>query len=336
MPSQTTSISDLYVPSVWISGVRELMNTFPSLLSSSACKRDQLLDTLATGPGSYVTVPHFKDVTDTDDEIQVESTAPETHKITQGTQVAPILNRVTPFDSTALADQVSGSDPVRAILEQLTEMRAKQRQKTMVSILRGLFGTAISANSYNRFVESIAAQTGTHLISADHILDAATIVGERMNSLRGCAIFAHSTIINALRKQDENSFVPASVNGNLTLDHYKGCPIICSDSLVRAGTTDGFVYDTYLLGKASIGWGEKPQSSTIGDVAHLVLDGDAAKNNVQVYDRTRFIMHIAGTRWKGTPAGQSATNAELAVAANWELAYQTASRVPVVRIQTNG
>jgi hypothetical protein len=66
------------------------------------------------------------------------------------------------------------------------------------------------------------------------------------------------------------------------------------------------------------------------------MDGDAAKNNIALYDRTRFLMHVVGTKWKGSPAGQSATNAELATAGNWELAYTSAARVPAVRIQTNG
>jgi hypothetical protein len=56
----------------------------------------------------------------------------------------------------------------------------------------------------------------------------------------------------------------------------------------------------------------------------------------QIYDRTRSMIHVNGTKWVGTPAGQSATNAELATNTNWNLVFQTADRCGIVQIKTNG
>jgi len=47
-------------------------------------------------------------------------------------------------------------------------------------------------------------------------------------------------------------------------------------------------------------------------------------------------MLLGGTKWVGTPAGQSATNAELQDVDNWELVYQSANRCGAVMIRTNG
>lgn len=340
MASEQTRIADLFTPGVWIPGVREAMATMPSLFNSPAVIKGPEFDQIASGPGIAVDIPFFKDITDTDDAIQVEDTAPETKKVTTGRQAAPILNRVTPFDHTGLSRQVAGigavGDPVQETLNQLGDARLKQRQKTLISILRGLFGTALAANSVGVVLETTAGQTATHLIAASKIIDAAAVLGEKIGSLSGCRLVAHSQIIAALRKQDENNFIPASQNGTLGLDTYKGCPIIYCDALVRAGTTSGFVFDSYLLAPGLVGYGEQPQGTEIGTTSHLVMEGSAAKNNLTLYDRTRFLLHVRGTKWKGTPAGQSATNAELAVAGNWELAYSSANRVPVARILSNG
>ena len=58
-------------------------------------------------------------------------------------------------------------------------------------------------------------------------------------------------------------------------------------------------------------------------------------NNERIYDRTRFVMHLNGMKFTGTPSGQSATNPELATAASWQLVYATANRVGAACIRTN-
>jgi len=338
MAAEITTISDLFTPDIWIPGAREAMATLPSILTSGAVVNTPELDAIAAGAGVAVSIPFFNDITDTADTIQVENTASETNQITTGEGIAAILNRETPFVATALSRQVNGvGDPIQEILNQIGMMRAKQRQRTLINILRGIFGTAIAANSLNKFVEVVGDQEAdTHFIKADYFFDAVGALGERVSALASCVVLAHSKIVAALRKQDEIDFVPASKNGSLGLDSYKGCPIIYSDMLSRAGTTSGSVYDTYLLAPGAVAWGEKPQSNSIGDVASLVLDGDAAKNNMSIYDRTRFLMHVAGTKFVDVIGGQSATNAELADADSWQLAASSASRVPAVRIVTNG
>ena len=44
-------------------------------------------------------------------------------------------------------------------------------------------------------------------------------------------------------------------------------------------------------------------------------------------------MHIMGTSWKA--ASDNPTNTLLETAGNWELAYQTAKLVPIVRLDVN-
>ena len=66
------------------------------------------------------------------------------------------------------------------------------------------------------------------------------------------------------------------------------------------------------------------------------MDKDPDKNNRYVWDRIRYTLHPNGMKWKGTPASDTASNAELAVHGNWELKFQTANRVGIVCLRTNG
>jgi len=39
-------------------------------------------------------------------------------------------------------------------------------------------------------------------------------------------------------------------------------------------------------------------------------------------NRRRFVLHPRGVKWVGSPAGSSATNAELATGTNWVRVYE--------------
>lgn len=346
-----TSITNLWDPDIWVAGLRERQATFPSLLNSGAVVANGVLDAIATGPGTSANAPFLKDSTDADDEIQVEDTAPTVDNIlTSGLNVVTILNRVCQNSSTALAAQVSGQDPVSAIITTIAERRLKQRQKTALAMLRGLFGTAGARNgagclsavrlggtTAEPFTEDGANADDTQRISPDLFIDAKMLMGELSNELRNGVFWCHPNIRARLEKLDALNFkegVPSALP--FTVTTYRGVPIFESESLVRAGTTSGYVYDCYLLSRGVIGKGEKPQQGDVIDVASLQLDTDKGKNNEIIYDRTRFVMHVDGTKWGGTPAGQSATNAELQTVTNWTLVYSTANRVGGVAFRVNG
>lgn len=337
-----TTIANLWVPEIWIRGIDEATRSRPALLSSGAFVQSPILDEIANGGGISATLPFFKDITDTAEGIQVEATTPTINNITGATNVCPVLNRVAAFGAEALAGAVSASDPVGAITGQLGMNRQKRIQSTTVAVLRGLFGFSsapagggiLAANRYDAFSETGASPTSDKLIDGTKFNAAAALLGENQDLLAGGAILTHPAIRAALLSQDANSFERVSV-GAFTLERYKGIPIFIANGLSRAGGTSGTVFDTYLCGSGAIGYGAKPQTPGIG-VSSLQVKEDAAPNTTFLFDRTRYLVHVNGTKWTGSPAGQSATNAELQTLGNWTLAYATADRIPVVCIRTNG
>ena len=340
-----TSIANLWTPEVWIPQIDELVRSFPSILSSPVVLRNPTFDEIATGPGVAVQMPYFKDITDQADAIQVENTQPARQIIGGGKQIATIMNRESSNDWTALAVQVSGGDVEAALYRQIAMKRLKQRQTTVVAILRGLFNiagapnettAALYPNRYDAFSETGASPPAGQIIDKDKFIDACALLGERSTSLSGGVVLMHPNIRAALLKQDQIAFKHYSEQEGIELETYKGLSVFVSLALRRAGGTSGFVYDTYVAVPGTVAWGEKAQQGDVVDVASLSRWEDKQKNNIEVYDRTRFTLHVGGTKWVGTPAGQSATNTELAVAANWGLDYQSADRTGVICIRTNG
>lgn len=337
-----TTIANLWTPAIWIKGVDEATRTRPSLITSGAARMTPLFDEAATGPGTAVNLPFFRDITDTAEAIQVEGTQPTVNNIGSAANLAAILNREVAFGSEALAAAVSGEDPVRAILGQLGVARQKRLQVVALNIIRGLFafssapGTAaaLSAVRTDVSLEAGVSPAAGQLMSQATFNLAAAKMGELQDTLSNGALWMHPDVRATLLTADANSFERAS-RGAFILETYKGIPVFVSNLLSRAGGTSGTTYDTYLIAAGTIGWGMKPQVSGV-DASSLQYFADPRTNREEIYDRTRALVHINGTRFTGTPAGQSATNAELATSTNWSLAFQSADRVGVVQIRTNG
>jgi hypothetical protein len=341
-----TVIADLWTPAIWIPGMAQRVAERASFLNTPAVVRSPLLVEIATGGGIEGNAPFLRDPNH-NDEPQVEGTAPTLNNIPSGNQKCPILNRVSATGTEALAAAVSGADPLRQILATSAGLRDRQRNRCVLNILRGVFGfstapaattAALYQNRLDAFSETGASPTSDKLIDNAKLIAAVHQLGEEVETFNatGGAIVMHSTIAAALQVQDQITYVRNS-EGTIVYAVWKGVKVFMSDLLSRAGTTSGTVYDTYILGPGSIGMGDKPQSAQVGDAASLLLDTtQIAINRVSLYDRTRFVAHVMGTKWKGTPAGQSATNAELATVGNWELAYSSAKLAGAVCLRTNG
>lgn len=348
----TTRISDLFTPDIWGDGLREQMAKLPSIVNSPVFARTPRLAAIASGPGTTVNIPYWKDITDAGgEEIQVEATAPTSiANITASKMVGVMCNRVKKFGAESLAEQVSGGDPVGEFLMQLGDDRLKRRQTTLIGQLRALFGTGsqtpdqaqgiLRACRLDYFLEDGSAPTTDQLIDADKVIYTIATLGERRGQLQNGGIFMHTQIRAALEILDKESFKSGVESGlPFQFETYRGIPVYVSDSLSRAGATSGTVYDTYILAPGFVGYGEKPQAPDTGetiDAATLQMRADKDTNTNLIWDRTRFLMHVNGTKWTGTPAGSSPTDTELATYSNWALVAQSAGRLGGCVLRTNG
>lgn len=351
-----TQLADLWVPSVWQRAATEAKIKAVGFFSSGVVITDPEINAAASQAGTDVQIPFFIEPSPSD-EVQLERTAPTVNKLTSGLQRATILNRVHALGGTALAKAVSGADPISEILRLLDGIRQRQRATALQSQLAALFGTAATTNAatgamralrLDNFVEILANVTNSHLISSNMVLDAIQLMGEAKARIEGGVFLCHSQIATNLNKQDDITTVYDS-QGKFVMKTYKGMMVVEDDRLTRAGTGAGTppVYFSFICARGSVVTGEKAQIVTdqAGEVAAIQLDAKNLSLNEQVvYDRTRYILHVQGAKWNpqaGVPANAAdkagtASNAELADPANWQLAFADARNVGIVLLRTNG
>jgi uncharacterized membrane protein YkoI len=342
-----STISSMIVPEIWIQGMAtEPVVEKSNIMDSPMIASNPLFVQIASGAGTSAQMPFFKEP-NFEDEIQVESTAPSYNGVSQIKAVSPILNRVSSFGASALAAQVSGTDPVGECLRYLGTMRKRQRQASIISVLRGGFGAHTDTTAALEEIRKNNCTTTGSIAEANQIdlsliRSAATLLGENWATL--VALWVHPDILTALSDQDVTDYITPS-EGGLFLKGYRGCVIYTSSLLKTTATINSVpsvpIYRSYLMSARSVGIGEKPQSTMIGDVASITEEALASINDRKVFDRTRFVLGLNGLSWKGTPGGQSATNAELATIANWELAKNGDTtfdprNVGIAEIVTNG
>jgi hypothetical protein len=346
-------LATLWTPDIWIPGIAEKQATFPHLFNSGAVRRTDLLTELASGPGTYANVPFLKDITDQTNEVQVEGTAPTTINGNAGDVCKfPILNRVTKSAWTAMSKNVSGADIMSHVWGTMGERRLKQYQTTLIAQLRGLLGTGTDAagnaaalkdvrygGSNEPFSENGAAPTSDKLMSPDIFIRAKALMGELADTLKNGCLFVHPDVLAQLEILDVYGFRTLQKPSDLpfTVTTYREVPIFTSSALRRAGSNSGYVYDTYLIANGTIGFGEKPQVADQADLSSLAYFYDRDLNDDIIWDRVRVAFGLDGTAAvPANYAASSATDAELQAIANWSLKYQSANRVGVVGVRTNG
>jgi hypothetical protein len=272
-----------------------------------------------------VKMPFWKDLTATR-QILSDSSPLVVNKITSDQDIARIHNDAQAWSANHLAKVVSGDDPMQAIIDLVGDYWARMDQTLVISALKGVFAAATMAgNKLSIASESTAGVAATTQLNGATFVDATVKLGDRGDRLTAIAL--HSATEAVLRKLDLIDFIPDS-EGKTQIKTFQGRRVIVDDSMpVRAGTTSGFVYTSYLFGPGAFAKGAAPLDSTplqggIGtegvEIARQALDSDT-----MLINRRRYILHPRGVKFtSASVAGDSPTNAELENGANWTRVFE--------------
>lgn len=342
----TTKISDVIVPEIFTPYIIEKTAEKSRILTSGIAVANPRLNQLVTGGGTTLQMPYWKDLTG-DDEVLSDSVALTPGKIDAGKDIATLLLRGKAWGANELSGALAGDDPMQAIGNRVADYWARQEQKILVSVLTGVFAAASMANHVKDASSSV--------ISGNIVLDAKQLLGDSADQLQ--AIMMHSAVFTELQKQNLIQYTTTS-DGKIAFATYLGYQIIQDDGMpvsqvykastdtsVVAGKTyytlsngvytpvasptgnpstssyyeeDYKVYTTYLFAKGAIGRGE----GTPVSLTPTETDRDSLAGEDILIHRRALVLHPFGIKWKGTPAGVTPTNAELATGSNWERVYE--------------
>jgi hypothetical protein len=332
-----TALADIIIPTEFEKYAIERTAQLSAFGQSGIIEAAPEFDALAAGGGREVRMPFWKDLTAAR-QLLSDSGTLAVNKITSDQDIARIQNDAQVWSVNHLAKVVSGDDPMQAIVDLVAEYWARTDQALVISALKGLFAAAsMAGNKLIIAAEATAGVSATTQLNGATFVDATAKLGDRGDRLTAVAM--HSATEAALRKLDLIDFIPDS-EGKAQIKTFQGRRVIVDDGLpVRAGTTSGQVYTTYLFGPGAFGKGSAPLDGTplqggFGtegvEVARVPLDSDTVLIN-----RRRYILHPRGVKFTSAAvAGDSPTNAELENGANWTRVFEN-KNVRIVAVDHN-
>lgn len=311
-----TRISDVIVPQVFNQYVIQRTSELSALSQSGIISNNSELDALARGGGKLINMPYWDDLSG-DDEVLSDNAALTPGKITSGQDVAHLFLRGKAWSTNELAYVLAGSDPMAAIGDLVAAYWARQRQKLLFSILKGVF----AAPSMSSNVHDISGLTGNDAtLSGESFIDAKQKLGDASDKLT--AISMHSMAFSHLQKLNLVEFIPDS-EGKVQIPTYMGRRVIVDDGHPVASG----VYTSYLFGSGAIGLGNGMHPTP------TETDRDSLAGEDILINRQAFVLHPRGVKFKAmSVAGSTPTNAECENSANWERVYQPKA-IRIVKFQ---
>ena len=332
-----TAVADIIIPTEFEKYAIERTAELSVFGDSGIVESAPEFDALAAGGGREVKMPFWKDLSAAR-QILNDAGSLTVNKITSDQDIARIHNDAQVWSVNHLAKVISGDDPMQAIVDLVAGYWARTDEGLIISSLKGMFGAAsMAGNLLSIKSETIAGQSASTRLNGATFVDATQKLGDRGDRLTAIAV--HSATEAALRKLDLIDFIPDS-EGKMTIKTFQGRRVIVDDTLpVRAGSTDGQVYTSFLFGPGAFGRGTAPLDGeplqggfgTEGvELARVALDSDTVLIN-----RRRYILHPRGVKFtSASVAGDSPTNAELEAQANWVRVWEN-KNVRIVAIEHN-
>lgn len=300
----TTKISDVIVPEIFTPYVIEKTAEKSKILTSGIAVANPKLNELVTAGGLTMNMPYWKDLSG-DDEVLSDSQALTPGKIDADKDVAALLMRGRAWGANELSGALAGDDPMAAIGNRVSDYWARQEQKTLVSVLQGVFASASMADH----VSDISGQASTAaVISADAVLDAKQLLGDSSDQLQ--AIMMHSAVFTKLQKDNVIQYVSqvGPDKSAIQIPTYLGYNVVVDDGMPVATTVStAGVYTLSITTAATAGDKIKingteytfvaNDSTATGNVIKVGANGTAAQQatNIAALTITGFNLAVANS-----------------------------------------
>ena len=301
--------------------------------------RNALLDGLANGPGKISELPFWKDI-DATVAPNISTDNPATiataGAVVQGEQIARKLQLNKGLGEADLAgERAMGGTAMEQIRSRVDTYWRRQWQRYLIAASNGVLADNVANDSSDMVQdvasESIAGQTVNTGFTRANFTEAAFTLGDAFEEIQAIAV--HSAVYKTMVNNDDIDFIPDS-EGKLTIATFMGRRVIVDDGMtVTAGTIDGFKYTSVLYGTGAFGWGEGMPHVPV-EVEREATQGNGGGVET-LWTRKTHIIHPFGFQFlSASVASESATLAEMALAANWDRVIER-KNVPLAFLITN-
>jgi len=325
-----TKLSDVIVPALFNPYVINETMEKSALVQSGIITNNSEFDGLASQASPLVNMPFFDDLTGESEQV-IEDADLTPDKINSNKDVAVIIRRAKMWSATDLSAALAGSDPMAAIGTLVAGFWARDMQKELIAVLKGIFGTFTPSggSATTRLASNISDISGLSAAAAKWsgaaFIDAQQCLGDAKELLTAVAV--HSAVEATLRKQNLIETIQPSNGG--PVDTYQGKRVIIDDGCPYEGTGANMIFTSYLFGQGAVALGN---GNPVGFVPTEV-DRDKKKGSGVDYliNRRTNILHPRGIKFTNTNVAKTEgpSRAELADAENWLPVYE-AKQIRVV------
>lgn len=340
----TTKLADIYEPKPFNNAVYEAAIEKNAFIASGVMTNDPRLVNLASTGGQVGEMPHWNPLgTDEPNYSSDDETQNSTPK--KVTTDKSLYRRAMMNQSWSVMDftqELAGnvSDPLGAVTGRVGQYWATQTEKRVIQSALGVLADNVANNAKDMVYQ---VKDGADLDGAASIVDAdkisgtvvvrgAQTMGDAKDSLAVLAL--HSVQHTTLQEQGliKEHFDPET--GALRYQSYLGYRVIVDDSLPAVMGSNRITYTGILFGAGAFGYGAgNPEMPS--EIERKASSGNGGGETV-IHTRRTDIIHPNGFSFlSASVAGESATRAELANAANWNRTYER-KNIPLAFIQTNG
>ena len=339
-----TLISDVIVPEIYADYTAVDGPEKTAFFDAGVAVRSPLIDNFASGGGNIHTLPFWKDLdasVEPNYSTDLTSDVASPQKVVAGEQIARTAFLNQGYSSADLSAELAGSDPMQRVRNRFGTYWMRQWQRRVIASLEGVLNDN-EANDGGDMVNNIAGATNadvdaTTLFSRSAFTKAAFTSGDHFDDYN--AIGVHSVVYKRMVDNDDIEFIPDS-QGQLTIPTFMGRRVIVDDGLPftpAAGDGDADAaaqYTSILFAGGAIGFGAG-SSRTPVEVEREASQGNGGGIET-LWERNQWIVHPFGFKFmSATITGQSASWANLRLAANWDRVVER-KNVPLAFLVTNG
>ena len=326
MADAWTRLSDAIIPSVYAQYSFEAHVQSLEIFQAGVLYSDPEVSSKLSMGGRSVDMPGWKDLgNDPSEPVNDDpSDSIELKKIGSRREVAARHMRAQAWGVPDLTAILAGDDPLRTIINRQTDYWQRAHKKTLIGTLQGVIADNVANDSGDMVLDTGASITDTDAI------DAAYLMGDRADDF--VAWWMHSKQMKVLKKADLIDFVPSSQQGGMMIPYYMGLRCIVDDDIPVSANE----YTSFMFKRNAIMWNELPVNTEGGPLERDRKPRQGHGGGVtELVSRRHFVPHVPGTRWlDASTAGEFATDAELALAANWDRTASSVKNMTFIAVKT--
>ena len=333
-----TQISDIeFDNDVYASYMQEDDPSINAFIASGAVVVDPILTARAGGEGELTTIPYWKDLDNSSENISSDdpSVLAVPDKIETGKMTARNVHINNLWETTNLAAEISSTEPMKQIQSRTSNYWNNRLSARIQAMQTGMYlenasgaGDMITDVS----IEDGSAATDANKFSFDVFVDGYSTMGENADLLKLLSV--HPVVMKQIRKENQIEYIQDS-NTGLMIPTYNGLRLVEDKKQpVIAGATSGFKYVSTIYAAGAFGFGQALSKRPVA-VEYDEKAGNGAGIET-LAERKQWLLHPGGYNWTETSVGGlSPTVAECALAINWERKFER-ENVALAWIVTNG